>query len=63
LKGDRGNSEQGMCPMRNNEEGYSHPLMSDETLSCSEELGNERFACVETEIVMKIPAIEDNDKL
>jgi hypothetical protein len=33
LKGVRGNTEQGMCPMCNKEEGWSHILRCEETRS------------------------------
>jgi hypothetical protein len=38
LKGVMGNTEQGMCPMRNKEEGWSHILRCTETRSWREEL-------------------------
>jgi hypothetical protein len=41
LKGVKGNTEQGMCPMCNKEEGWSHILRCDGTRSWGEELVDE----------------------
>jgi hypothetical protein len=64
LKGVRGNTGQGMCPMCNKEEGWSHTLRSEETRSWREELVDKRFENTEPEIGMRrISKIKDNDKL
>jgi hypothetical protein len=63
LKGVRGNTEQGLCPMCN-KEGWSHILRCEETRSWREELVDKRFINIETEIGMRwIATINDNDKL
>jgi hypothetical protein len=46
LKGIRGNTEHGMCPMCNKEEGWSHILRCGETRSWREELVDKRFASI-----------------
>jgi hypothetical protein len=64
LKCVRGNTEQGMCPMCNKEEGWSHILRCEETRSWREELVDKRFTSIELEIGMRrIATIRDNDKL
>jgi hypothetical protein len=50
LKGVRGNTEQGMCPMCNKEEGWSHILRCKETRSWREELVDKQFTSIEPEI-------------
>jgi hypothetical protein len=63
LKGIRGNTEQGMCPMCN-KEGWSHILRFEETRSWREELVDKIFINIEPEIRMRrIATIKDNDKL
>jgi hypothetical protein len=60
----RGNTEHGLCPMCNKEEGSSHTLRSEETRSWREELVDKRFENTEPEIGMRrISTIKDNDKL
>jgi uncharacterized protein YprB with RNaseH-like and TPR domain len=62
-KGLRGNTEQGMCPMCNTEEGWSHILRCAETRSWREELVDKRFTSIEPEIgIRRIATIKDNDK-
>jgi hypothetical protein len=64
LKGDTGNTEQGMCPMCNKEEGWSHILRYEETRGWREELVDKRFTGTEPEIGMRrIATIKNNDKL
>jgi uncharacterized protein YprB with RNaseH-like and TPR domain len=64
LKGVRGNTEQGMCPMCNKEEGWSHVLRYEETRSWREELVDKRFTRIEPEIGMRrMATIKENDKL
>jgi hypothetical protein len=64
LRGVRGNTEQGLCPVCNKEEGWSHTLRSEETRSWREELVDKRFTNIESEIGMRrIATIKDNDKL
>jgi hypothetical protein len=64
LKGVRGNTEQGMCPMCNKEEGWSNILRCEETRSWREEPVDKRFINFETEIeIRRIATIKDNDKL
>jgi hypothetical protein len=64
LKGVRGNTEQGMCPVCNKEEGWSHILRCEGTRSWREELVDKRFINIEPEIGMRrIATIKDNDKL
>jgi hypothetical protein len=64
LKGVRGNTEQGMCPMCNKEEGWSHTLRCDETKSWREELVDKRFTSIEPEIgTRRIATSKDTDKL
>jgi hypothetical protein len=46
LKGVRGNIEQGMCPMCNKEEGWSHILRCDETKSWREDLVDKMFSSI-----------------
>jgi hypothetical protein len=50
LKGVRGNTEQGMCPMCSKEEGWSHTFRRDETKSWRNDLVDKRFTSVDTEI-------------
>jgi hypothetical protein len=62
LKGVRGNTEQGMCPMCNKEEGWSHILGCEETISWGEKLVDKRFTNIESEIgIRRIATIKDND--
>jgi hypothetical protein len=64
LKGVRGNTEEGICPMCNKEEGWSHILRCVKTRSWREELADKRFTNIEPEIGMRrIATIIDNDKL
>jgi hypothetical protein len=64
LKGVRGNTEQGMCPMCNKEEGWSLILRCAEIRSWRKELVDKRFTSNAAEIGMRmIAAIKDNDKL
>jgi hypothetical protein len=64
LKGVRGNTEQGMCPMCNKEKGWSHIQRCEETRSWREGFVDKRFTFIEPEIGMrKIATIKDNDKL
>jgi hypothetical protein len=64
LCGVRGNPEQGMCPMCNKEEGWSHILRCAETRSWRQELVDKRFTSIEPEIGMRmIYTIKDKDKL
>jgi hypothetical protein len=64
LKGVRGNTEQGMCPMCNKEEGWSHILRCEETRSWREDLVDKRFTSIEPKIRMRrIYTIKYNDKL
>jgi hypothetical protein len=64
LKGVRGNTEQGICPICNKEEGWSHILRCEETRSWREELVDKRFTSIESEIGIRgIATIKDNDKL
>jgi hypothetical protein len=64
LKGVRGNIEQGMCPMCNKEEGWSHMLRCDETKSWRENMVDKRFPSIEPEIgIRRVEASKDNDKL
>jgi hypothetical protein len=62
LKGVRGHTEQGICPMCN-KEGWSHILRCEKTRSWREELVDKRFTSIEPEIGMRrIDTIKD-DKL
>jgi hypothetical protein len=64
LRGVRGNTEQGMCPMCNKEEGWSHILRCEETRSWTEAFVDKRFTSIEPETGMRrIATIKDNDKL
>jgi hypothetical protein len=64
LNGVRGNIEQGMCPMCNKEEGWSHTLRYDETKSWREDLADKRFTSIEPEIgIRRVAARKYNDKL
>jgi hypothetical protein len=64
LKGVRGNIEQGMCPMCNKEEGWSHILRCEEPRSWREALVDKRFTSIEPEIgIIRIATSKDNDKL
>jgi uncharacterized protein YprB with RNaseH-like and TPR domain len=48
----------------NKEEGWSHILRCEETISWKEELLDKRFTSIESEIGMRrIATIKDNDKL
>jgi hypothetical protein len=50
LKGVRRNIEQGICPLCNKEEGWSHILRCDETKSWRNDLVDKRFTSVDPEI-------------
>jgi hypothetical protein len=64
LRGVRGNTEQGMCPMCNKEKGWSHILRCEETRSWREELVDKRFTSIEPEIgIRRVATSKDNDKL
>jgi hypothetical protein len=64
LKGVWGNTEQGMCPVCNKEEGWSHIPRCVEIGSWREELVDKRFTNIEPEIGMRrIATIKDNDKM
>jgi uncharacterized protein YprB with RNaseH-like and TPR domain len=64
LKGVRGNTEQGMCPMCNKEEGWSHILRCAENRSWGEKLVDKHFTNIEPEIgIRRIATVKDNDKL
>jgi hypothetical protein len=64
LKGVRGNTEQGMCPMCNKEEGWSHILGCEETRSWREDLVDKRFTSIEPQIgIRRAATSKDNDKL
>jgi hypothetical protein len=57
-------TEQGMCPMCNKEEGWSHILRYAETRSWRKELEDKRFTNIEPETGMRrIATIKDNDKV
>jgi hypothetical protein len=63
LKGVRGNTEQGICPVCN-KEGWSHILRCSETRSWREELVDKRFTSTEPEIgIRRVATSKDNDKL
>jgi hypothetical protein len=62
LKGVKGNTEQGMCPICNKEDGWSHTLRCGGTRSWREELVDKRFASIEPEIGMRRTAtIKEDD--
>jgi hypothetical protein len=64
LKGVRGYIEQGMCPMCNKEEGWSHIPRCEETISWIEELVDKRFTNIEPEIgIRNTVTNKDNGKL
>jgi hypothetical protein len=64
LKGVRSNREQGICPLCNKEEGWSHVLRCDETKSCREDLVDKRFTSVDPEIgIRRVATSKDKDKL
>jgi hypothetical protein len=64
LKGVRGNTEQGMCPMCNKEEGWSHILRCEKTRRWREDLVDKRFTSIEPEIgIRRVATSKDNDKL
>jgi hypothetical protein len=64
LKGVRGNTGQGMCPMCNKEEGWSHILRCEETRNLRELFVDKRFTSIEPEIgIRRIAIIKDNDEL
>jgi hypothetical protein len=64
LKGVRGNTEQGMYPVCNKEEGWSHILRCAETRSWREELVDKRFTSIELETgIRRIATSKDTDKL
>jgi hypothetical protein len=61
LKCVRGNTEQGMCPMCNKEEGWSHILRCEETRSWREDLVDKRFTSIEPEIgIRRVATSKDN---
>jgi hypothetical protein len=64
LKGVRGSTEQGMCPMCNKEEYWSHILRCAKTGSWREELVGKQFTNIEPGIgIRRIATIKDDDKL
>jgi hypothetical protein len=64
LKGVRRNIEQGICPMYNKEEGWSHILRCGETKSWRNDLADKRFTSVDPEIgIRKVATRKDKDKL
>jgi hypothetical protein len=64
LRGVRGNTEQGLCPMCNKEEGWSNILRCGEARSWREELVDKGFTSTEPEIgIRRIATIKDDDKL
>jgi hypothetical protein len=64
LKGVRSNTEQGICPLCNKEEGRSHTLGCDETKSWREDLVDKRFTSADPEIgIRRVPTSKDKDKL
>jgi hypothetical protein len=64
LKGDRGNTEQGMCPVCNKEEGWSHKLRYEENTSWREEFIDKRFTSFDPKTgIRRIATIKVNDKL
>jgi hypothetical protein len=56
LKSAGGNSDQGMCPMCSEEEGQSHILRCEGTRSWRDELADERFTSIDSEIGIRIAA-------
>jgi hypothetical protein len=64
IKSVRENTEQGMCPICNKEEGWSHILRCEETRNWGEEPVDKRFTNVEPENGMRrIATIKDNVRL
>jgi hypothetical protein len=64
LNGVRRNIEQGICPLCNKEEGWSHILRCDETKSWREHLVDKRFTSVDPEIgIIRVATSKDKDKL
>jgi hypothetical protein len=64
LKVVRGNTEQGMRPMCNKDEGWSHILRCEENRSWRDDLVYERFASIELEIgIRRVATNKDNDKV
>jgi hypothetical protein len=64
LKGVRGNIDQGVCPMCNKEQGWSHILRCEETRSWRQELLDKKFTSIEPEIgIRRVATSKDNDKL
>jgi hypothetical protein len=64
LKGVRKNIEQGIYPLCNEEEGWSHILRCDETKSWREDLVDKRFTSVDLEIgTGRVAISKDKDKL
>jgi hypothetical protein len=62
VKGVRGNVEQGMYPMCNKEEGWSHILRCEETKNLREDLVDKKYTSIEPEIGIRRVAIsKDND--
>jgi hypothetical protein len=53
FKDGRGHTEQGICPVCNKEEGWSHILRYEVTRSWREEHVDKRFTSIEPEIGMK----------
>jgi hypothetical protein len=64
LKGVRRNTEQGIYPLCNKEEGWSHILRCYETNTWREDLVDKRFTSVDTEIgISRVATSKDKDKL
>jgi hypothetical protein len=64
LQDGRGNTDQGMCPMCNKEESWSHILRCEETRSWREDMVDKRFTSTEPGIgIRRIATSKDNDKL
>jgi hypothetical protein len=64
LKGVRGNIEQGICPVCNEEEGWSLIFRCDETKSWRNDLVDKRFTSVDSETgIRRVETNKDKDKL
>jgi hypothetical protein len=64
VKGVRGNTEQGMCPMCSEEESWSHILRCAETRNWREALVHKRFTSIKPEIgIRRTSTDKDNDIL